>query len=204
MQVDVGGTSRLCSKSMTQLSRRENLLNRMQALESEGLSCIGCAGNCCTYEGNSMMTTPLEAAEILLYLKSTHGWNDELKVKLAETVARFRLDHPVGNGRRSFVRKSYTCPFFNHQELGCPLPREVKPYGCLAFNSHHAEKKAQEFCYSERNLLEDRELQFGIFEAAVSLRLREKFNLFWEKTPLPLALLDIWEKEITSEDLIPG
>ena len=151
-----------------------------------------------------MMTTPLEAAEILLYLKSTHAQNEELKEKLKGTISRFRLDHPSGNGRRSFVRKSYTCPFFNHQELGCPLPREVKPYGCLAFNSHHSEKKAGEFCYSEKKLLEDREAQNISFEDLVNQKLREKLNLFWEKTPLPLALLEIWDKEITSEDLKLG
>lgn len=204
MQVDVGGGHRLCSKFMKHSSRRENLLNRMEALEAEGLSCIGCAGNCCTFEGNSMMTTPLEAAEILLHLKASLALNEELKEKLKATISKFRLDHPLGNGRRSFVRKSYTCPFFNHQELGCPLPREVKPYGCLAFNSHHSEKKAGEFCYSEKDLLLDRESLNISFENQVNQRLREKFNLFWEKTPLPLALLDIWEKEITSEDLKLG
>lgn len=150
------------------------------------------------------MTTPLETAEILLYLKAKNALDEEFKSKLLSTVAKFRLEHPSGNGRRSFVRKSYTCPFFNHQELGCPLPREVKPYGCLAFNSHHAEKKADEFCYSERSLLEDRESLHIAFEDQVNLKLREKFNIFWEKTPLPLALLEIWDKDITSEDLEPG
>jgi hypothetical protein len=147
--------------------RRTPLINRMKELESQGSSCAGCAGNCCTYEANSMMATPLEAREILNHIEKT----EELKKKIQDTVTRFRLDQSSGNGRRSFIRRTYTCPFFNHQELGCPLPREIKPLGCLAFNSHHPTEKAGQHCYSEKEFLSYEE----------------------EKTYLPIALLDLWD-----------
>jgi Fe-S-cluster containining protein len=189
---------------MTKISRRENLLARMQELESQGQSCIGCAGNCCTYEGNSMMITPWEAAELKLYLESQGAFTPELKSRLQGTVTKFRLDAFTGNGRRSFIRRSYTCPLFNHKELGCPLPREVKPYGCLAFNSHHEQMKASELCYSEKSLLEARENEYLEWELSVNEKLRIKFQLYWEKISLPQALLDIWDKDISDADLIPG
>lgn len=147
-----------------------------------------------------MMATPLEALELLSYLKNANLFDEELKNKLSESVKKYRLDHPAGNGRRSYIRRTYTCPFFNHQELGCPLPREVKPYGCLAFNAHDLEKKASEFCFSEKDSLEKREKQFEN-EDIINQRLQEKFKLVWEKTPLPLALLELWNAEITDEDL---
>lgn len=189
---------------MTKISRRENLLARMQELEFQGQSCIGCAGNCCTYEGNSMMITPWEAAELKLYLEAQGAFTQELKERMQETISKFRLDASTGNGRRSFIRRSYTCPFFNHKELGCPLPREVKPYGCLAFNAHHEVEKAGEFCYSERSLLEARENQYLSWEKSVNEKLRTQFKLCWEKISLPQALLDIWDKDISAADLELG
>ena len=185
---------------MTALNRRKLIIERMNALESQGLDCRGCQGTCCTYEANSMMTTPLEALELLNYLKDQGELTQELKDKCLETIRKYRLDHPAGNGRKSFLRRTYTCPFFNHQELGCPLPREVKPYGCLAFNAHHAEIKAKEHCFSEIDVLEKREAAFPNEEAFNEV-LKKKFNIFWDKTPLPLALIELWNTEISDEDL---
>lgn len=176
--------------------RRDNIIKRMLELESQGKSCVGCAGTCCTYEANSMMVTPLEAVELLQHLKSSGQLDDEFKEKCRETVKRYRLDHPAGNGRRSFLRRTYTCPFFNHKELGCPLPREVKPYGCLAFNAHHPELKAGEHCYSETELLEERE-KANLAEVELNRELHKKFNLVWEKTPLPLGLLELWDSDFS-------
>jgi len=147
-----------------------------------------------------MMVTPLEAMELIIYLKEQKLWDTELKDKFTATVTQYRLDHQVGNGKRSYLRRTYTCPFFNHRELGCPLPLEVKPYGCLAFNSHHAEKKAGPECYSEISLLEKREAKFP-GEEALNLALKEKFNIFWDKSPLPKALLDLWALEFSAADL---
>jgi hypothetical protein len=137
-----------------------------------------------------MMVTPVEAVELMTWLKENSWLTDELKSKLQNTVTQYRLDHPAGNGRRSFIRRTYTCPFFNHAELGCPLPREVKPYGCLAFNSHHSEEKADENCFSDIILLQNQDASLN--DVNSNEELRQKYQLFWEKTPLPLALIDLW------------
>jgi hypothetical protein len=177
---------------MTPYKRREILILRNEELESSGMGCKGCSGTCCTYEANSMMVTPVEAFELYTYLKETDQFNDELKSRLEETVAQYRLDHGLGNGRRSFLRRTYTCPFFNHKELGCPIPREVKPFGCIAFNSHDVEKKAGEFCYSEKDVLEKREL-VDADEARLNEELKTKYKLYWDKVPMPVALLDFFK-----------
>jgi hypothetical protein len=67
----------------------------------------------------------------------------------------------------------------------------VKPFGCLAFNAHDVEKKAGEFCYSEKEVLEKRELGSND-EANLNQELKIKHSLYWDKTPLPLALLDFF------------
>ena len=175
--------------------RRQRLLDEMNRAEANGISCAGCAGTCCTFEANSMMVTPLEALELVHYLRGNGWMDDTLRAKLEETVRTYRLDHAPGNGKRSFLRKTYTCTFFGFKELGCPLPRDVKPYGCLAFNTHHPELKAGEHCYSDKELLEKL-----VFDEK-NEELKKKYNIFWDKSPLPTALLDLWEKEITSSDL---
>ena len=180
--------------------RRKLLIDTMTELESRGMGCMGCEGTCCTYQSNSMMVTPLEALELLSYLKKSGSLDEDLKAKCSETVSRYRLDHESGNGRRSFVRKTYTCPFFGFKELGCPLPREVKPYGCLAFNAHHETIKASDHCYSDLEIQKQREAEFA-WEDELNLKLKEKYQIFWNKSPLPTALLDLWEREINDEDL---
>jgi len=178
-------------------SRREILLRRMDELESQGKSCLGCSGTCCTFEANSMMVTPLEALEILRTLPER---DSEFKATILQTISKFRLDHPSGNGRKSFIRRTYTCPFFNHKELGCPLPREVKPYGCLGFNAHDDILKAGPSCYSEKEILAQRDLEHK-YEDEMNRKLREKFKLYWDKTPLPLALIELWDAQFSDEDL---
>lgn len=176
---------------MTPYERRKNLIDRNEELESLGMGCNGCSGTCCTYEANSMMVTPVEAVELMEYLKTSGQFNNELKMRLQETVTKYRLDQGLGNGKRSFLRRTYTCPFFNHKELGCPIPREVKPFGCIAFNSHHVELKAGEHCYSEKEILEKREI-LAIDEAVLNEGLKQKHHLFWDKVPMPVALLDFF------------
>lgn len=136
-----------------------------------------------------MMVTPVEAFELYSYLKETGQFNEELKIRLTETVSKYRLDQGLGNGKRSFLRRTYTCPFFNHKELGCPIPREVKPYGCIAFNSHDVEKKAGEHCYSEIDILEARELNDPT-EQILNEEIKKKYSLYWDKIAMPVALLD--------------
>src|SRR5690606_8028509 len=110
-----------------------------------------------------------------------------------ETIQKYRLGSSLGNGKRSFLRRTYTCPLFVHKELGCPLPAEAKPYGCLAFNSHHPEKKASEECYSEKDLLRHREEAIQE-EGLHNLRVAEAFQLSWAKATIPEAILDLWDE----------
>ncbi len=138
-----------------------------------------------------MMVSPIEASELIDYLRENHLFTQEMKERLEQTVLKYRLNHSVGNGRKSFLRRTYTCPFFNHGELGCPLPKEVKPYGCLAFNPHHIHHKAGEHCFSEKSLLEKREAM-AKDEIQLNQELKRKFGLSWDKAPLPLALLDFF------------
>lgn len=147
-----------------------------------------------------MMVTPLETIELLTYLSRSQMLTNELKEKCEETVERYRLNSVLGNGKKSFIRRTYTCPFFGHQELGCPLPREIKPYGCLAFNSHHAELKAGEHCHSETELLEKRETSYAD-ENDLNEKLKTKYKLYWEKLPLPVALLETWNLELSDDNL---
>jgi hypothetical protein len=173
-------------------SRRKTLIERMQQLENSGLNCRDCQGTCCTYEANSMMVTPIEAFELYTYLKDQGQFDVELKTRLEENVRTYRLDQSLGNGKKSFIRRTYTCPFFNHKELGCPFPVEVKPFGCLAFNAHHEKQKAGEFCFSEKEILQKREEEFQLDEAKENEELKKKFSLYWDKVPLPVALLDFF------------
>ncbi|MFP5387107.1 MAG: hypothetical protein ACLGHN_13590 [Bacteriovoracia bacterium] len=173
-------------------NRREILIERMNELESQGMGCLGCAGTCCTFEANSMLMTPLEASELFVYLKENNLLTNELKAKLEEAVEKYRLEPKYPRERKSYLRKTYTCPFFNHTELGCPLPREVKPYGCLAFDSHHKDLKAGEFCFSEKELLEKRE-SLHPEEKAMNEEAQNEFGIIWEKAPIPNAVLEFWE-----------
>jgi hypothetical protein len=178
--------------------RRQILIDRMVELDQSGQNCKGCQGTCCTYEANSMMVTPVEGFELFMYLKQNGQFDQELKARLEDTVRTYRLDQSLGNGKKSFLRRTYTCPFFNHKELGCPLPVEVKPFGCLAFNAHHETEKAGEYCFSEKEILEKRESDFQAAELKENEELKKKYQLYWDKIPLPLALLDFFK--VTSAD----
>lgn len=173
--------------------RRQLLIDRMEHLESQGMGCIGCKGTCCTYEANSMLVTPVEALDLYTYLKNENLLTDDLKLRLEENVKQYRLE-PKFSGKRTYLRKTYTCPFFGHEELGCPLPREFKPYGCLAFDSHHPHLKAGEHCYSEKEVLEEREKLFAE-ESKLNEEIKAEYRLPWDKAPIANALLDFWSKE---------
>jgi Fe-S-cluster containining protein len=176
---------------MDKHQRRQLLLARNLELEAQGKDCAGCAGTCCTFESNSMMITPLETMDLLEYLQQAGRLTAELKARLQESVERFRLDYPMATGRGTFLRRTYTCPFFQHQELGCSIPREAKPYGCLGFTNHHLTERASQHCHAEPDLLEKRELHSS-GEDQKNVELRRHFELDWEKKPIPLALLELW------------
>lgn len=165
----------------------------MKNLESQNLNCMGCAGTCCTYEANSMLMTPVETEELFTYLKNNDLLTDELKASLEACMKEYRLEPKYQTRGRSYLRKSYTCPFFQGKELGCPLPREVKPYGCLAFNSHHETLKSSQHCYSDTKILLKRE-ETSQDEEQMNAKLRSEHNIIWEKAPIPNALLELWNK----------
>lgn len=175
------------------MNRRRLLLEKMMELEQAAINCQKCIGTCCTFEANSMLITPLETMDIYHYLKNRNLLTIDLKKKLQDTILKYRLEPKFTNNRRAYLRKSYTCPFFNFHEPGCPLPVEVKPYGCLAFNPHHKEIKAGEFCYSEKELLNKRN-ELNLKEDEYNKKIRDEFNLIWEKSPIPNAVLEFWDK----------
>jgi len=176
--------------------RRKNLIDQMSSQESLGISCQGCSGLCCTFRKNSMMMTPSESLELYRYLKSSNLWTDKLKTKLKDCIKEFRLDYDLSTTRNLNFRRTYTCPFFKHMDLGCPLPLEVKPYGCLAFNPQTTCSKEGEGCVSDTQLLEQRE-KLDALEIKVNQNLKETLDISWEKRPIPSALLAIdlaWEQ----------
>ena len=118
--------------------RRGPLLDEMDRLQGSGLSCQNCSGPCCTYIGNSMKVTPSETFDLYSHLKETDQWHLDLKQRLEKTVERFRLGSDFSDGRRSFIRKTYTCPFYKDRSLGCSIAKEFKPFGCLGFNAGRA------------------------------------------------------------------
>jgi hypothetical protein len=113
-----------------------------------------------------MQITASEAREITTYL------GDEgvakIKTKLEECVTEFRLDITQGQGQR-VLRKNYTCPFFSHGPLGCTLPKEIKPVGCLAFNPINPGGQGDGFCATEAKASNDGE----------------------ERAPIPVMILNI-------------
>lgn len=120
--------------------RRILLLAQQQGQLDQGISCKGCEGVCCTFMNNSMQVDHSELNSMLTGLRSSLG-NDmmdvawqELRQRCQNTIKEFRLDVELGDGRRSLLRRRYTCPLFNWQRPGCALEYTHKPLGCLAFN----------------------------------------------------------------------
>ena len=140
-----------------------------------------------------MLLTPIEALDLFGYLKKHNLLQPELKRRLHDSIEKNKLSPKYPNEK--YLRKTYTCPFFKHQQKGCPFPIDVKPYGCLSFNSHHPEIHDAEFCYSDIDILELRQEIFSTREDDANQEIREKMNLLWEKAPIPNAILDLWSKE---------
>lgn len=169
------------------MNRRSPLLESMNNLENQNISCRDCTGRCCTYQANSMQMTAIETEELYNYLIENNLWTDDLEKKLQDCITEFRLDKEISTGKNSNFRRSYTCPFFKHESLGCPLPAQIKPYGCLAFNANSSGVKDGEDCSSDLELLEKRESEEETIE---NEKLRESKGYYWEKLPIPMALLE--------------
>jgi len=172
------------------MSRRSLLLEGMQTLEYQNITCKDCTGRCCTYQANSMQMTPVETQDLYDYLKENSLWNKALVNRLKKNIQEFRLDKEISTGRNSSFRRSYTCPFFKHESLGCPIPTEAKPYGCLAFNAISSGVRDGENCKSDLELLSKRESED---EDSMNKELTHLHGLYWEKLPIPMALLE-WDK----------
>lgn len=174
----------------SQFKRRKELLETMNSLESKKVDCHQCPGTCCTFISNSMQMTVVEAVDLYLYLTEENLWDGELEEKLQKCVKDFRLDVRPTTGGGQFLRKSYTCPFFGHTQFGCPLPREIKPYGCLGFNPSKENELEGKSCHSDNDLLLKRENSLAE-EERLNHEWQQKLKLPWEKENIPLALLDL-------------
>ena len=114
-------------------SRRQVLIETMNGLETEEITCANCPGHCCTFVGNSMQMTTVEALDLYFYLVDNELWNEELEEKLKENIKEFRLDHRPSIGGGHFMRKTYTCPFFLFQSkalrVSMPAKHCARPFG---------------------------------------------------------------------------
>ena len=177
--------------------RRGPLLEQMRNLEEVGIDCSNCTGRCCTFEANSVQTTPMETADIYFGLLEKGKINEDLVNRLETVIRSYRLDREVpGNAKRNYIRRTYTCPFFKHESLGCDLSLKIKPYGCLGFNALEKGIKDGENCSSDQELLLERENKSSQVESSVNLKLKEALNLEWDKRPMPVALLEFINKLI--------
>lgn len=168
------------------------ILKTMDELDHSDINCIGCSAKCCTFRHNSMQITPVETKDLYEYLVSAGRWNEELIQTLKDVIRDNRLDSIGGHGRRE-LRKTYTCPFFSHGPLGCSIPPEVKPYGCLAFNPTKYSSDEDRGCTSDTTLLESRESLANSeveSEDQTNRDLKDKFGLWWDKLPIPMALIE--------------
>lgn len=171
--------------------RRFELVTLMKDGETNGLNCFSCQGFCCTRPHNSMQVTPLEACELFYYLVKNDMWTEELVTKLEASVSENRLDKEISFGGRSF-RRTYTCPFFMHKSLGCPIDPEYKPYGCLAFNPDEKDVSEEGHCSSRVDILEDIAPKHDQIEEDFKKYLKSQgFEFSFQKLPLPVALLEL-------------
>jgi len=182
----------------TSLQRRQDLIREMKELEGKTIHCFTCPGTCCTQTANSMLITPIEALEILQHLEIEKFTDTELfdfKKRMNDTITNHRLNVEIYTGKKNsqLIRKTYTCPFFNHGALGCSLSRGSKPYGCLGFNPKTLEDNGKS-CSSNTALLEERDHSFLAAENLANDKIKQDLKILWNKQNIPQALLDVLEK----------
>jgi hypothetical protein len=181
-------------KNQQSYNRRKSILSKMEKLKDQEISCAACSGKCCTSVANSMQCSPLEAMEILNWLKEKNLWHQEMKQKLDNCIRDYRLDYEIPTSRGLPLRRTYTCPFFNHGPKGCLLSRTIKPYGCLAFNPKSKKISNGEDCISDILLLGQRDNDWNEFEKLKNDEIKLSLSLDWDKLPMPIALLDLDKK----------
>jgi hypothetical protein len=141
-----------------------------------------------------MHVTPLEAVDILADMARKNRLTAEWKRHLESCVAENGLDRPdMGNGNRKFMRRGYTCPYFNHGEWGCGVHVDHKPYGCLAFNPVESGISDGGSCRSNLNDLEERDSAWAEQESTWNASLKNQYQLDWDKLDIPRALLQLWK-----------
>lgn len=175
-------------------SRRSPLNKAMDDLNSKSINCFSCTGKCCTFISNSMQTDPVQTLELYIYLHDEKMWNDELVLELEEVIRNNRLNYEIQTGLGSSFRRTYTCPFYSEGPKGCSIAPTSKPFGCLAFNAISECATGGESCASDIPLLQKREDEFEKLEAISNKYLSDLFSLYWEKTPMPVALLEMHKK----------
>jgi len=178
----------------TSFERRADLIKPMQDLEMKGTDCSKCPGFCCTYYHNSMQITPLEAIEILTDLIMKEKLNSSLVERLEENAKSYRLHNEITDGRGRILRRNYSCPFFKMESLGCSISLDKKPYGCLGFNPRVPGVKIEGKCSSNHDQLEKRSESFEAKENRVNSEIKSSLELYWDKKPIPTALLEIISK----------
>ncbi len=175
--------------------RRQNIIENMEMLSTNGIDCSECVGICCTFEKNSMRLTPLEALDLFLYLNDNGAITDKFTQSVDAAIKHYRLDYVIpSNGKRNYLRRYYTCPLFVNCENGCPIPPEFKPYGCLGFNPTSPNEKDGTSCTSNTNILKDRDQAMGLQEKQLNKKIKEMIGLTWDKKCLPLAIKFVVEK----------
>jgi len=181
------------------INARHRVLARMDDLATQGIDCSCCAtGRCCTFAANSMKITPCEALDIVRVM----GRNRiaELMPVLENSIRTFRLDVPLpGDGKRSFARRRYTCPFFDPKTPSCTVPRVGKPLGCLAFNPKTTSVRDGENCSSDAPLLElaHQDLPARLHERNTSLAILWQWA--WETAPIPIAVIDAFNHSLRED-----
>lgn len=180
--------------SLNSAERRSHLAKLMQELMSDNKNCFNCSGVCCSYAHNSMLITPLEGLEIVLFLQKERRIDDSLILKLDDSIAQFRLDRELSIGRGREFRRNYTCPFYDEGPRGCSISRNSKPYGCLGFNPGKVNTSGEDGCRSYSEVLEGREKTNEPFETSLNQLIQKELALAWEKKSIPVAIKEILNK----------
>lgn len=190
---------------------RHQLIELMESLDKKNINCANCTGVCCTDLANSMKIDKYETTVIYDYLIKKNLWDDQLEKSIDETINKYRLNQDLSTGKNSSFRRTYTCPFFKYKSLGCALPKEVKPYGCLAFNPKVVGIKKGEDCDTDPTLLENIDQEGEKFSIPVALKkyhMQNKisqFRSFVSTSSNPyfnLALEDYLLREVKTDEPI--
>lgn len=134
--------------------RRAHLTKAMHDDAMLGFDCKSCVGTCCTFSSNSMQIDHTQALDMKAWLVSQKRWDSDLIEKLKACIEEYRLDKSVASFK---IRRTYTCPFFNGDKLGCTIDQDYKPYGCLAFNPREGGVRFGGNCRSNLDLLKTSE-----------------------------------------------